>query len=452
MKPISFERFEALAAYARAPAARIYGEELGWYEHANERLLGLIIRDRSDGDYSGMMLGRDRKLRYRWVDAVLFNPSRRRAEVDLRRAMERVAAQPDEDYYQGDELGAPVDFFTPIVPLETLHPSFAMLRELEQYSAARGIIEPIMRWYEDADGNFVEQFQTSGFDARIWELYLFAAFHEMGFEIDRTHPAPDFRCHDPFGSFCVEATTVNPTQDDKENVVPEPPIDTPEQQLAYLKHYMPIKFGSALYSKLRKKYWEKPHVGDQPFVIAVQDFSAPRSMLRTSSAFEAYVFGYEHDWEKDVDGNLRIHPKKIGYHRWGAKEIRSGFFEQPDTENVSAVIFSNSGTISKFNRMGVIAGFGSPRLRLTREGLAVDHDPNATAPKKFRALVNNPDYRESWSEGLNVWHNPKAKHPLDPEFIPYAAHHYLLPDGNVQSTTPEFHPFSSITIQSLVVP
>ena len=25
----------------------------------------------------------------------------------------------------------------------------------------------------DADGNFVEQFQTTGFNARIWELYLF---------------------------------------------------------------------------------------------------------------------------------------------------------------------------------------------------------------------------------------------------------------------------------------
>jgi hypothetical protein len=36
----------------------------------------------------------------------------------------------------------------------------------------------MMHWYEDPDGNFIEQFQTTGFDARLWELYLFAMFCE----------------------------------------------------------------------------------------------------------------------------------------------------------------------------------------------------------------------------------------------------------------------------------
>ena len=44
----------------------------------------------------------------------------------------------------------------------------------------------MMRWHEDADGNLIEQFQTSGFDARIWELYLFAALSEAGYGIDRS--------------------------------------------------------------------------------------------------------------------------------------------------------------------------------------------------------------------------------------------------------------------------
>jgi hypothetical protein len=46
----------------------------------------------------------------------------------------------------------------------------------------------------------------------------------------------------------------------------------------------------------------------------------------------------------------------------GQKVIPSGFFDLPGPENVSAVLFSNSGTISKFNRMGVVAGFGSRRV------------------------------------------------------------------------------------------
>src|SRR5205807_1271455 len=126
-------------------------------------------------------------------------------------------------------------------------------------------------------------------------------------------------------------------------------------------------------------------------------------------------------------------------------EIPSGFFDLPDAENVAAVIFSNSGTISKFNRMGLLARFGSPRLRLERVGFAVDHDPNATEPKRFRLSVNDPEYAETWSEGLDVWHNPRPKEPLDERTLPWVAHHRLLPDGNVQSLTPDWHPLGSMT-------
>lgn len=449
MKAISFRRFDALAGYARSPMTYVIGEELGWYEHANERVLGLLIRDRADNDYGGMVFGRDQKARFRWIHGTSFFQKKRVTEAKLRQLMEKAALESDEDYHQGDEKGPPIDFFGPSVPEANLNPSFAALRDKEEYSGARGIIEPMMRWYEDVDGNFVEQFQTTGFDARIFELYLFAAFHEMGFEIDRSFPAPDFACDCPGLRFFVEATTVNPTKDNAGNDVPEPKLTTPEEFKAYLADYMPIKFGSALYSKLRKKYWEKQHVKDMPFMIALHDFSGPRSMTRTKSAFENYVYGYEHDWDRDKDGKLRIHPRKIEKHSWGGKEIPSGFFDQPDAENVSAVLFSNSGTISKFNRMGLLAGFGSPRLRLVRQGFAVNHDPNASSPLPFRVSVNDPDYSEIWSEGLDIWHNPKAKHPLPKDAFPFAAHHELRGDGQIVSTTPDFHPLGSFTLHSL---
>src|SRR5258708_24418287 len=156
-----------------------------------------------------------------------------------------------------------------------------------------------------------------------------------------------------------------------------------------------------------------------------------------------------HDWERDKNGELIIHPRKIGTHRWGTKQIPSGFFDLPDTENISAVTFSNSGTISKFNRMGLLAGFGSQRLRLVRIGKAIDHDPNATEPIEFRHLVNHPDYDETLCEALDIWHNPKANYPIDPNLLPGAAHHYLLPDGQIQSSVPDWHPLASITFASL---
>jgi hypothetical protein len=452
MKPISRLRFDALGGYARQPRSILYGEEIRFFEHANERLLGMIIRDLTDNDFGGMVLGRDRRLRFRWVSGTGFFDSQRRAEVELRREMERVAAQPDDEYYQGDETGKPVDFFTSVVPEHRLNPNFVTLRDQEGFSAAKGIIEEMMRWYEDVDGNFIEQFQTTGFDARIWELYLFAAFREMLYTIDRTHPAPDFLCENPGARFYVEAVTVNPTRDKTGAIVPEPEIKTQQDFDQYRLHYMPIKFGSPLTSKLARRYWELPHVADTPLLFAIQDFSALRSMVRSRSAFEIYIYGYVHDWEREADGTLKIIPRKVESHQWGTKEIPSGFFDLPDAENVAAVVFSNSGTISKFNRMGFLAGFGSPRLRLERVGFAVNLDPNATDPVQFHHSVNDPDYRELWSEGLDIWHSPRAKHPLDHVALPFAAHHWLRPDGQVESLTPDWHPLGSMTFQTLMDP
>jgi len=206
----------------------------------------------------------------------------------------------------------------------------------------------------------------------------------------------------PGARFYVEAVTVNPTRDNTGAIVPEPEINSEEDLTRYRLHYMPIKFGSPLTSKLARRYWDLPHVAETSLLFAIQDFSAPRSMLRSRSAFETYIYGYAHDWERDGDGKLKIIPRKIESHQWGTKEIPSGFFDLPEAENVAAVVFSNSGTISKFNRMGLLAGFGSPRLRLDRVGSAVDHDPNATEPKPFRHSVNDPAYEESWAEGLDV--------------------------------------------------
>src|SRR5258708_37426774 len=269
MKKISPIRFDALAGYARHPAASYIAEEMGWYEHGGERVLGLLIRDKDDNDFSGLVFARDRKLRFRVVHMTGFDARRRHAEVKLRREMERIAAEPDAEYRQGDEAGVPVDFFTSVVSSGRLNRDFVSVRDMEAYSAARGIIEPMMCWYEDADGNFVEQFQTTGFNARIWELYLFATFSEMGYYIDRSNAIPDFICDSPMATFCVEATTVNATRDRSGAIVPEPEESTTEEMDAYLNGYMAIKFGSALTSKLakKKKYWERPNVAGKPLIF-----------------------------------------------------------------------------------------------------------------------------------------------------------------------------------------
>lgn len=77
--------------------------------------------------------------------------------------------------------------------------------------------------------------------------------------------------------------------------------------------------------------------------------------------------------------------------------------------------------------MGVAAGFGPENVILIREGFSVDHDPDASDPKPFVDVVRE-GYPETWIEGMDVYHNPNALHPLDPDVLPGAAHHHLRSD------------------------
>ena len=445
MYPIPLVRFNALAGYCRQPMALVHAEELNWFEENNEQFLAVLIRDRTDSDFLGIILGQDSKGRFRYTGGTEPHTSKRHVEALLRREMQRLSIATAEDFNQAEDLDKPIDIFDPVVPYDRLNRDFVKLIEEEGFSAARGIIEPMMHWNEDLDGNFVEQFQTTGFNARFWELYLFATFVEMGYSIERIHVVPDFTCVGVMGEFIVEAMTVNPTMDKFGAIIAPPPRDTSEQILTFQRQYMPIKFGSTLYSKLVKEYWEKTNVKDKPLLFAIQDFSAKGSMLFTRSALCIYLYGYDYESKHDNYGRLIITPRRINKHKWGTKEIPSAFFDLPGAENISAVVFSNSGTISKFNRMGVLAGFGSRRVGLIRKGYAVNHDPDSDNPNEFRCIVRPPVYCESWSEGLDVYHNPRAIHPVNPEMLPAAAHHWLLGDGQIKSLTPKFHPLSSIT-------
>lgn len=422
--------------------------ELRWFESTEGRLLSTLILD-TDGEFSAVFLAADLRERFRWVGQTSFLETPEEAVAAMEQQAEEILPQLDEIRVQGDEEGSAVDFFQQTRAPEELNPDFIRLATDEGFSPARGIIEPMMRWYEDADGNFVEQFQTTGFDPRIWELYLFATINEAGFVIDRTFNTPDITAVGLQGELCIEATTINPTLDAAGQIVPIPSTDTPEEEQQYLNEYIPIRYAGPLTTKLGKHYWEAPHVAGKPFALAIHDFHAPMSMIWSRGGLATYLYGYAHDVSHAEDGSLQITPRKVEKHRWGKKEVQAGFFDLPEAENISAVIFNNSATISKFNRIGQIAGFGSPRVKLVRQGTVLDHNPNASEPKQFIHHIDPSAYKESWIEGMDVFHNPRAKIPLDPEALPGAAHHHLRDDLSVESSSPEWHPLGSVTLISI---
>ena len=443
MHPIRRERFDALVGYSRLPHAAAITRELEWYASDGEILLATILVD-YEGEFAAIILGRDADQRYRCIETLASFDVIGDARTSTFEKVKEVLAKEQSIFPQDDERGKKIDIFVPLYETSKLNPNFEIVRTREAYLSAKEIIAEAMHHYVDVDGNFVEQFQTSGFDSRLWELYLFAYFTEETLLIDRTHNAPDFLVTNGEQTVAIEAVTVQASQNkDAEEI----DIDelTPQQVQELHRHYMPIKFGSPLYSKLKKKYWEKEHVEDSPLVFAIADFHAKQSMLWSSTALLNYLYGVSHDFQFSEDGKLVISPLKIDFHEYKGKKIPSGFFFTEDTEHVAAVLFSATGTISKFIRMGKLAGFGDQSIKILYHGTCHKHDPNAALPDRFLFEIDE-NYEETWGEGVSIFHNPRALHPLSRDVFPSAAHHYMADDGQIVSYLPEFHPYNGMTV------
>ncbi|MDA1584580.1 hypothetical protein PDK27_12350 [Bacillus cereus group sp. TH230-1LC] len=335
------------------------------------------------------------------------------------------------------------DLFKPIVSEKKLGSGFIQLTSnFNIDEPTRNMMNQVFSSFPDSDGNFVEQFQTTGFDARTFELYLYAYFKNSGYEIERDFDRPDFIIQQNGLRVAIEATTINPTAG-KINIDKQEMLT--KKELEYKQdHELPIKFGSPLFSKLNKRYWELEHCKEIPFVLAIEAFHEKGSLRYSSSSLIQYLYGEKDKGHINEEGSLVVEKEKIYEHKVGKKTIPSGFFYQPNVENISAIIFSNSGTTAKFKRMGYQEGLYTTHMNVIRRGFAYDYTPNALTPEYF---VHNLAERsnESWGEGLVVCLNPNAKYPISQDFFVDAAQYYVV-DGNTVADIIGFHPYSSETL------
>jgi hypothetical protein len=331
------------------------------------------------------------------------------------------------------------DPFQLVVPEARLDEHFSQVAEARGYAPARAAIRECFAKMGDRDPNFVEQLQTTGFDARLSELYLFTAFDSAGFDVGWEGEAPDFLLAGHGHEWAVEATTANPSGGG-------PPPSLPgnlDDLRAYIDGELVVRLGSALFSKLSKRYWELPHVAGKPLVLAIQNFASEEAQQLADTALLDYLYGLHTVGEVDADGRLEVRSEEITEHV-GSKTIPSNFFSIPDARHISAVLWTNSGTIAKFARMGFQQGLDSKNIHMIREGLRFVMDPDATEPAPFRYEVGSR--MESWEEGLVMAHNPNADLPLPIDAFPGIVHHELIPSGLVEATLPRFHAFRSKTL------
>ncbi|GFP77436.1 glycosaminoglycan attachment protein [Clostridium fungisolvens] len=450
MRYISRKAFDVYVGFIRDSAIFAIADEVKWYTNEDTTLFAVILFDFTDKDYNAVFLARNQNKKIKYIDNEISFKSIREAEewinfTENKVNIGKIQLKPDID----DRLG--VDLFHLVVEESRLHPYFKAINEIPAHSAAKKLISEITPYFIDVDGNFVEQFQTSGFNSRLWELYLFCYFHEEGLKIDREHEAPDFMLSNGDISVAVEAVIA-------ENRTPylkiderRIPIDVNVEEET--KNKLPLIYGSPLYSKLNHTtkdrslhYWQYDHTRDIPFVIAIADFHDVLAMNMSTTALINYLYGLKHSHYYDENGNLVVVGEKIKSHikeSTGVK-IPSGFFFQPGAENVSAIIHSASGTISKFDRMGKQSGFDTNNTIMIRVSTVYNSEPNADKPLVFENLVDE-NCEETWGEGISVYHNPNAVIPLPRDFFPSAAQHFLK-DGKIVTVNSDAHVYSSYNL------
>ena len=459
MKRISSKRFEALC-YTRSPYMDLDWESVRYYETDDESNIATVEYCRSDNDFGYIIFGRDIRNIFRCVDVChSFYATASEAEIALQEKIKSYENDGKRKYKQGDEKRPIQDIFKPKIPKKRRHKYFNLISSSEAYGAARRMIQEISYSFIDKDNNFVQEFQGKGFNQRLWEIFLYVLFQKTKFEIDFTNSSPDFSLLKYGVPVFVEAVTVGQNPDF--DIIATSPMDV----VNLSDDYMPIKFGSSLHSKMAKRYWKLPNVKGHPFVLAIHDYHGPAigpdilgSMTWSRAGLESYLYGTRE--EIIIDGDVlkprlidgkngpEIATQRIEYHKHKDKTIPSRFFEQPDSENVSAILFSNGATVSTFNRMGKLAGFSTKNIDMIRLGTRFNSETSMV--ESFNINVDSENYDEHWGETVTMFHNPHARYPIPPELFEGISHTtFDSSNDQFHSIFTPTHIFSSTTISSI---
>lgn len=303
-----------------------------------------------------------------------------------------------------------MNLFDPVVPCDRYHPNFkAALSPLSQ--GEREVIERWAHGFADRDHKFVPEFQVT-FNACFWELYLHAIFREFGFQFDWSYEAPDFALSKGTLNFTVEATTANAAQgkpNEWDRELTEDPLE--KYPIPVINREATIRLASAITAKARKfrsDYRKLNHVAGRPFVIAVAPFDQPFFNLQCDRPIRSVLYDdyvdeeeYKRDPSKYPKGPPSVQLGTIT--KENGAEIELGFFNSTAMEEVSAVIFSSVATWGKATalRSTIVKQSHFQALRL-QAGVQPAHISG-----------DHTTYRESLEDGLQIYHNPYAKVPLD---------------------------------------
>lgn len=334
------------------------------------------------------------------------------------------------------------DIFVPVVALDARHHAFEALRSSDAHVGARKLMSEIAQRMGDVDGNFVREFQTQ-FHARLFELAAFAYLEAQGLELDRSHARPDFIVRrGGVDLAAIEAVTSNSRSGQRTDVTARALTDIPiDEIIRKSNEEFPIRVGTALFAKLKKPYWTLPHCKDLPVVLAIGPFHEPGSQTYIDQSLARYLYGMDQSSEWVEKNGILTRQVPVAQHTFAGKTIPSEFFAYPGAENVSAVVYCNQFSVSKFFRIAVDRDGMPPTLAAVRKGYHLDL---ADGWSEYSYDVENRESEEPWWEGVTVFHNPYAVHPLAPRALNCTCE-FRWRDGFVDCSVYGFHSLTSIT-------
>jgi hypothetical protein len=317
-----------------------------------------------------------------------------------------------------------IDLFAAVVPPERRHPQFTAVLEFAPYAGARSLMNQIFQRMGDPNGGFVRHFQGDAFHSRLFELSCFAYLDQSGLGVDRSHAYPDFLVSGPLGHAAIEAVTLNPPTGQGADIsLRQMEPLSQEETFEKVSRELAGRISRTLLKKLNHAYHDLEYCRDRPLVFMIAPFFEAGANFYSDDALFYPLFGGPEGWGNEV----------------------FPFFHREEAAAISAVLYCNQFTVSKFFRLAT--DFATPGAPVTvREGMCYrQHGVEEHALCRFAHRLGSPATpKENWAEGITVFENPFARIPLPRGLLPATSYVYVE-DGYVSRQVAEFHPVASIT-------
>lgn len=342
-----------------------------------------------------------------------------------------------------------MDLFSTKISKNKLHESFKKIYQDKEYELVRKVIQSWGEGLLDRRGEqekFLNEFQTT-FNSSLWELYLNEMFIRLGYSVDYTKDSPDFCVTTPSGyQFNVEAVISDRPHKPQASEVFSKSLFLHQSTL---KLSGKIKDKRDLFTGANKKkhpYSTMTHVEKKPFVLALAPFDSVHSLSQNNTVINRVLFGIEQPNLNDM---------KIGKQRKIASikksegvEIPLGIFTNDSYKEISALIFSTTGTFGKaVVQSGIDRYVRSTRYRsidintfIASEGMKNEgQNFHKLGPQQYLTthrrffggavvgadviICHSSHHKETHFDGLHIYYNPYAAVPFNRDiFSPERLH------------------------------